>query len=550
MKEKFFTRIALLLFLWQMSNTLNACAYVINKTVIQPTCGSNGLLSFSLTPAPTAGANYKIYRDGSFLVSINGSIANLNSLMPGSYKVVVTENSSGCQDSLVDIVLDPPANALSAAPYIDSPRCDTSTNGRLALRIKNAVSPITYQWRKDGNPFTNNDSVVNPAMKGNYSVTVTDFVNCRVEINNIVVNELQGKMVAIDSIILPTSCDSPNGRIEIIISARHFDPNVWNKNIRYTWQNRPDRDTFNFIDSLPAGKYTVVITDSLNCYPLEIKDLEIVQNPPPKAYILGTDTLCPNIGFGKLEVFISVGDSLNMNYKWNQGQTGKKVEGSEIIAGDYECIVEDRAGCQDTARWTIYPYPEKEIAIVPEFKEVMKLTPQLLRINDPVGLYNIVWSSSPEKKYDVLANRDSVIRSNFVTENTTYFVVAKYGPNCETKANITIQVVDKNDIILDEEVPNIFTPGGGNLTNNYYKLVDPFGARFGSTPLFSSFEIKIYDRWGNLVFTDSKPNFKWDGNDANGKPLNTGVYTYYMKYSSIAKPFDFIIREGNILLER
>ncbi|MCE2962213.1 MAG: gliding motility-associated C-terminal domain-containing protein [Chitinophagales bacterium] len=545
--RKFLIRIVALLLLCPVSSKIHACAYVINKTVIQPTCGSNGLLSFSLTPPPTSGANYKVYRDGSFLVSINGNIANLNSLVPGTYKVVVKDNSSGCQDSLVDIVLDPAVNALSATHYIDSPRCDTSTNGRLALTIKNASYPITYQWRKDGTPFTNNDSIVKPAMKGKYAVTITDNANCRFERDDMEVTELLGKMLAIDTIILPTSCDSPNGKITVIIQARHYNSAFWDKDIRYKWLNRPVEDTLNFIDSLPAGKYTLIVTDSLKCYPLEIKDIEIKQNPKPKAIIKGTDTICPNVGFGKMEVFVTLGDSVNVNYNWNQGQTTKVVEGSAIVAGDYECVVTDRAGCQDTARWTIHPYPEKIITIVPEYKEVIKLTPQMLIIDSPANLYDIVWTSIPEKKYDILSNNDAGIRSNNVTENTTYFVVAKYGPKCETKANITIKVIEKEDALKEENIPNIFTPGA--LKNSKYKLKD-LDNNGGSVKLFSSFEFKVYDRWGNMIFNSYEETFEWDGNDAKGQPVMNGIYTFLMKYSTIQKPLELQIKKGTILLER
>ena len=549
--KKYFIRVVVLASIFIIvSNEARACVYTIENTVIQPTCGCNGLLSFSLNPPPSSGAIYKIYKDGSLLVNVSGSIANLNSLCPGAYKVVVTENLSNCKDSISDIVLDPAINALSVTHYIDSPRCDTSTNGRLALKIKNATYPVTYTWRKDGNPFTNNDSIVKPALKGKYSVTVVDNVNCRFERDTMEVHELKGKMVAIDTITFPTSCDSPNGKITINISARHYDPNVWDKNIRYKWIDRPDRDTFNNIDSLPAGKYTLIVTDSLKCYPLEIKDIEIKQNPKPSGFIKGTDTLCPigyGLGFGKLEVFVSKGDSANMTYQWNQGQTTKVIEEAAVQPGNYTCTITDLAGCIDTPKWIIYPYKEKPIAIVPEFKEVLKLTPQMLRIDSPVGLYNIVWSSNPEKKYDILSNKDSVIRANQMTENTTYFVTANYGPKCETKANVTIKIIDKKDEIKDENIPNIFTPGA--LKNSVYRLKD-LDNNGGTVKLFNSFEFKVYDRWGNLVFNDNRETFEWNGNAINGEPAMNGVYTYIMKYSTVASPFNIQLRKGTILLER
>lgn len=549
MKRIWIKLLAFLSVLLMTQQHLRACTYTINKTVIQPTCGCNGLLSFSMTPPPNSGANYKIYRDGSFLVGINGSIANLNALCPGTYKVVVTDNTSACVDSLDNIVLDVPANALSATYYIDSPRCDTSTNGKLAIKISNATYPVTYQWSRNGNAFTNNDSVVKPALKGKYAVTVVDAANCRVEKADMEVLEIQGKMLALDTIMIPTSCDSPNGMITVKVDGRHKRPE-WTSGFKIKWSpDRPDRDTFDFIDSLVKGKYSVVFEDSLGCYPLEIKELEVLQNPSPKAIIKGTDTLCPNVGFGRLEVFVTLGDSMNMQYRWNQGQTSKKVEGSEIVAGDYECIVTDRAGCADTARWVIHPYPERQITIVPEFREILRLTPQMLRIDYPVGLYSIVWNSIPENKFDRLLNKDSVIRSNNVTENTTYTVAVKYGPNCETDANITIKVIDKKDEIKDENIPNIFTPGSSTLTNTKYKLRD-LDNNFGTVRLFNTFEFKVYDRWGNLIFNTDKETFEWDGSDSKGQPAMSGVYTYLLKYSTVSKPFDILLKKGSILLER
>jgi gliding motility-associated-like protein len=43
-----------------------------------------------------------------------------------------------------------------------------------------------------------------------------------------------------------------------------------------------------------------------------------------------------------------------------------------------------------------------------------------------------------------------------------------------------------------------------------------------------SFEIWIYDRWGNTVFHSMEPDFEWKG-DFNGRQLAPGVYAYLIK---------------------
>ena len=39
--------------------------------------------------------------------------------------------------------------------------------------------------------------------------------------------------------------------------------------------------------------------------------------------------------------------------------------------------------------------------------------------------------------------------------------------------------------------------------------------------------MKIFNRWGNLVWQTENPNINWNGTDQeNGKELNDGVYLY------------------------
>jgi len=68
------------------------------------------------------------------------------------------------------------------------------------------------------------------------------------------------------------------------------------------------------------------------------------------------------------------------------------------------------------------------------------------------------------------------------------------------------------------ELPNVFTPGTDGM-NDFFK---PFPYRF-----VESVEIKIYSRWGNLVFETTNPDVMWDGkNQKGGKLSSDGVYFY------------------------
>ena len=41
-------------------------------------------------------------------------------------------------------------------------------------------------------------------------------------------------------------------------------------------------------------------------------------------------------------------------------------------------------------------------------------------------------------------------------------------------------------------------------------------------------DFKIFDRWGNLIFSSDKKDFKWDGS-YKSKPCNSGVYAYIVE---------------------
>ena len=92
-----------------------------------------------------------------------------------------------------------------------------------------------------------------------------------------------------------------------------------------------------------------------------------------------------------------------------------------------------------------------------------------------------------------------------------------------------IQVTDVNGnvglrstIICSEtcpeyELPNAFTPNGDGAND----LFTPYPYRF-----ISRVDMKIFTRWGTLVFETEDPAINWDGTDLNGNDVIEDVYYY------------------------
>jgi gliding motility-associated-like protein len=73
------------------------------------------------------------------------------------------------------------------------------------------------------------------------------------------------------------------------------------------------------------------------------------------------------------------------------------------------------------------------------------------------------------------------------------------------------------EILCDFEVPNVFSPNGDGVNDNF-------------TLVFSDgmvdFTIVIVNRWGNIIREFTEADFEWDGKDENGNDMPEGVYFY------------------------
>ena len=79
------------------------------------------------------------------------------------------------------------------------------------------------------------------------------------------------------------------------------------------------------------------------------------------------------------------------------------------------------------------------------------------------------------------------------------------------------------DDVLFVYVPNSFSPDGDNLNETWGMSTN--------IDAITSFELRVFDRWGQVVFqTDDYHNF-WNGAPNNsGSAANTDVYAYRITY--------------------
>ncbi len=71
-------------------------------------------------------------------------------------------------------------------------------------------------------------------------------------------------------------------------------------------------------------------------------------------------------------------------------------------------------------------------------------------------------------------------------------------------------------------VPNAFSPNEDGKN-------DVFVPGFGSDCTLASYDLRVFNRWGTLVFESLTPETGWDGEFRN-QPAPQGVYLYTIQY--------------------
>ncbi len=105
----------------------------------------------------------------------------------------------------------------------------------------------------------------------------------------------------------------------------------------------------------------------------------------------------------------------------------------------------------------------------------------------------------------------------------------------DTKGTYTVTVTDENGCEGIDEIkikefcckiyyPNIVNMVEGAVKNNEFKLVD--------NGCVLSSKLRIYDRWGNLVYNSNSGLEPWNGL-FKGKPVEQGVYAFIFTYTAL-----------------
>jgi gliding motility-associated-like protein len=195
---------------------------------------------------------------------------------------------------------------------------------------------------------------------------------------------------------------------------------------------------------------------------------------------------------------------------------------------------------------------------VPDVTFDMNFTDTIIAIFEPIEKINLTVLVEPENSGEVEFNFLNVTNfpyNDSVYVNTTLSLAAKpyeeYSfSHWQMKHHVllpdtlsertTCNILERDTIIAhfvaNENItpvvfiPLSFTPNGDGLNDLLF---------VAHSETVSAGSIKIFDRWGGLLYLNNTLNFKWDGTQ-NGRPLPQSVYYYEFNYTTITGESDIV----------
>ncbi|MEM9836091.1 MAG: SdrD B-like domain-containing protein, partial [Bacteroidota bacterium] len=202
--------------------------------------------------------------------------------------------------------------------------CNSDNSGTATVTASGGTEPYTYLWSNDETTQT-----IEGLAAGDYSVTVTD-TNGTTEVGSVTITQPEDIMVTSADIGNVSCFGDTDGFINITITGGTGDYTI-------IWNGQPGTQN---LDNIPAGQYTLLITDSVGCTSL---DTLTVTEP---AVLVGdlnvTNIACGSSGAGAIDLSVS-GGTEPYTYAWSNGAETEDV--SDLPAGDYTVTATDANGC-------------------------------------------------------------------------------------------------------------------------------------------------------------------------------------------------------------
>jgi gliding motility-associated-like protein len=272
--------------------------------------------------------------------------------------------------------------------------------------------------------------------------------------------------------------------------------------------------------NLKAGNYQVLIVDSIGRQ--IILNITISQ---PDSNLIGSYEVKDVRCFGQANGIINTtikGGKRPYNYLWSNAATTNNI--SNLMIGKYNLTVLDSNGCK--------------LVISSEINQPSQINVTKQEITDVICKDEFKGSILPTvigglQPYNYLWSRGDTTLNLLKAQGGKYNLIVKDSNNCVENFDfeISYQIENCKDNLI---IPQGVTPNGDGV-NDFFVI--------NGIELYPNNVLRIYNRWGTLVFDANKYENNWNGQtnegiivDQQDGNLPTGTYFYVLELEPGRKP--------------
>ncbi len=460
-------------------------------------CGKNKVYAF----APAGGFTRLVELDLEARMVV-GVVCSLPFVVYDGASVVENGNTIGIS---VDSIL------------LHSPCSGTGQTGSARI-VARSASPGSLTYLLD-NTISNTDGIFANVSPGTHQLKITNQLGCTKDTSFEMVSAHPDYVGDITT--APTICDGRTGSISIQIIGS-------TAGVTAALNNGTPSSQFSFND-LAAGQYRVSIFKTGGCpYDTTVNVLKQA-GPRPSISITATNQVCFDNN-GKVVLNVT-GQGAPFSFNFNNSGFSSNTTYDKLPPGGYPIIIRNAQLCTWDTVVQVMRYNPQAInvnvkAIDPTCKDVnsgsitIEVTgseaPYLLQWNNQLFSNGTTFTSGPGSFIIPILNKD-----HCAIDSAKVLLELIATPECD-----------------DVFVPNAFTPN----RDPYNSTFKPIHSRY-----VKNLQIKIYNRWGQLVFSNQGSRQEWDGT-INGTPASAGTYVWTLTYDNAQGIKKF--KKGVLLLIR